>query len=123
MFQEKGSDILTLGVAFEMLVPAALAVRSIGWRIDVSKSIVGKSATVHHSADGNVLGDWKEREKIAGYGRGQVRSPPDIASGGNCYACHQFAKSGFAYGTLAPSLTNCGKDRKFDADGVRLSSR
>jgi len=76
-----------------------------------------EAATVQRPTDGNVLGNWKEGEKIASNGRGgQFSDPPDTANGGNCYACHQLAKSELAYGTLGPSLANYGKDRDYSPD-------
>lgn len=73
-------------------------------------------AKVVYPADGKFIGDWKSGQKIANNGRGgQFSDGPDIVSGGNCYACHQLEKSEVSFGTLGPSLTNYGKDRKFDA--------
>ncbi len=72
-------------------------------------------AKVVYPADGQLLGDWKEGKKIANNGRGgQFSDKPDTVSGGNCYACHQLDKAEVSFGTLGPSLTNYGKDRKFD---------
>lgn len=76
-----------------------------------------EEATIKLPPDGNVLGDWKEGEKIASNGRGgQFSDPPDTANGGNCYACHQMAKSELSYGTLGPSLADYGKDRDYSID-------
>lgn len=73
-------------------------------------------AKVVYPADGKMLGDWKEGKKIANNGRGgQFSDGPEIVAGGNCYACHQMEKSEVSFGTLGPSLTGYGKDRKFDA--------
>ncbi|MBN8968450.1 MAG: sulfur oxidation c-type cytochrome SoxX [Rhizobiales bacterium] len=72
-------------------------------------------AKVVYPADGQLLGDWKSGKKIADNGRGgQFSDKPDTVSGGNCYACHQLDKAEVSFGTLGPSLTNYGKDRKFD---------
>ena len=45
---------------------------------------------VKYPADGKLVGDWKEGEKIAQSGVGkQFSDNPANPSGGNCYACHQ----------------------------------
>jgi L-cysteine S-thiosulfotransferase len=63
---------------------------------------------------GGLLGDWKEGEKIAQSGVGkQYSDDPSRPAGGNCYACHQLAKSEMSYGTIGPSLYNFGKVRGF----------
>jgi L-cysteine S-thiosulfotransferase len=63
---------------------------------------------------GSLLGDWKEGEKIAQSGVGkQYSDDPSRPAGGNCYACHQLAKSEMSYGTIGPSLYNFGKVRGF----------
>jgi len=62
-------------------------------------------ATVRYPADGKLIGDWKNGEKIAQDGRGkQFSDDPAGPVGGNCYACHQLAKSELAFGTIGPSL-------------------
>ncbi|HTS21616.1 MAG TPA: sulfur oxidation c-type cytochrome SoxX [Casimicrobiaceae bacterium] len=62
-------------------------------------------ATVRYPADGKLVGDWKNGEKIAQEGRGrQFSDEPGGPVGGNCYACHQVSKSELAYGTIGPSL-------------------
>jgi sulfur-oxidizing protein SoxX len=73
-------------------------------------------ATVKHPADGKMIGDWKEGEKLASSGRGGhvgfiQPDPPGTATGGNCYACHQLAKAEVAYGTIGPPLQHYGKLR------------
>ena len=69
-----------------------------------------------YPADGKLLGDWKKGAKIANNGRGgQFSDPEGTVAGGNCYACHQMEKKELSFGTLGPSLTAYGKDRKFDA--------
>jgi len=79
-------------------------------------------AKVVYPADGKFLGDWKEGRKVANNGRGgQFSDKPDTVSGGNCYACHQLEKSEVSFGTLGPSLTNYGKDRKFAPDEVKAA--
>jgi sulfur-oxidizing protein SoxX len=79
-------------------------------------------AKVVYPADGKFLGDWKEGRKVANNGRGgQFSDPPDTVAGGNCYACHQLEKAEVSYGTLGPSLTNYGKDRKFAPDEAKAA--
>ena len=73
-------------------------------------------ASIAYPADGNVMGDWKKGEKIAQTGTGgQFSDEPGTVNGGNCYACHQMAKSEVSYGTLGPSLTAYGKLKNFEA--------
>ena len=63
-------------------------------------------------ADGKMLGDWKEGEKIAQSGVGkQFTDNPAQAAGGNCYACHQLSKQEISFGNIGPSLYNFGKLR------------
>ena len=77
-------------------------------------------AKVVYPADGKFLGDWKEGRKVANNGRGgQFSDAPGTVAGGNCYACHQLEKSEVSYGTLGPSLTNYGKDRKYASDEIK----
>lgn len=69
-------------------------------------------ATIRYPADGKMLGDWREGEKIAQSGRGmQSNDDPKKPSGANCYACHQLTKQEISYGTIGPSLYNFGKLR------------
>jgi sulfur-oxidizing protein SoxX len=72
-------------------------------------------AKIEYPADGKLMGDWKNGEKIAqsGYGLRFSDYPARRESGGNCYACHQLAKAEVSYGTIGPSLLNYGKIRKF----------
>lgn len=77
-------------------------------------------ARVVYPADGKFLGNWKEGAKIANNGRGgQFSDPPGTIAGGNCYACHQMEQKEVSYGTLGPSLTNYGKDRKYDPAEIK----
>ena len=63
-------------------------------------------------ADGKFAGDWKAGEKLAQNGRGMTwNDKPGAANGGNCYNCHQISKEEISFGTLGPSLYNCGKIR------------
>jgi L-cysteine S-thiosulfotransferase len=72
-------------------------------------------ATIKYPADGKLLGDWKEGEKIAqsGYGMRFTDYPARNPNGGNCYACHQLTKAEVSFGTIGPSLLEYGKIRKF----------
>lgn len=75
------------------------------------KIMADNLASIHYPADGKFIGDWKNGEKLANIGTGGQMStiqpdPPNVAKGGNCYACHQMAKREVAYGTIGPSLSN-----------------
>ena len=87
---------------------------------EADKIIKRELAKVVFPADGKLIGDWKEGKKIANNGRGgQFSDDEKTVSGGNCYACHQMEKAELSYGTLGPSLTAYGKERKFDPAEVR----
>ena len=65
-----------------------------------------------YPADGKMLGDWEEGEKIAQSGVGkQFSDDPTKPAGGNCYACHQLTKEEISFGNIGPSLYNYGKLR------------
>ena len=67
---------------------------------------------IKYPADGKLLGDWREGEKIAQTGVGkQFSDNPATPSGGNCYACHQISPQEISYGTIGPSLLGFGKLR------------
>lgn len=69
-------------------------------------------AKVKLPADGKLLGDWKEGEKIAQSGVGLTwADKADAKAGGNCYACHQLTKQEVSFGTLGPSLYGFGRQR------------
>ena len=71
-----------------------------------------QQALLKYPADGKLLGDWREGEKIAQSGVGkQFSDNPDNPAGGNCYACHQISPAEISYGTIGPSLTGYGKLR------------
>ena len=80
---------------------------------DIAKKIEAiNMALVKYPADGKLLGDWKEGEKIAQSGVGkQFSDDPAKPSGGNCYACHQLTKEEISFGNIGPSLYNFGKVR------------
>ena len=87
---------------------------------EADKIVQRELAKVVYPADGKFLGDWKEGRKVANNGRGgQFSDPPDTVAGGNCYACHQLEKSEVSFGTLGPSLTKYGKDRKYAPDEIK----
>ena len=74
----------------------------------------GQQKLVQLPADGKLLGDWKNGEKIAQTGVGlQYSDDPAVPAGGNCYACHQLTKAEVSYGTIGPSLYNFGKLRGY----------
>jgi sulfur-oxidizing protein SoxX len=78
--------------------------------------------TIKYPADGKLLGDWKNGEKIAQEGRGKQFSD-DVAGpvGGNCYACHRLAPQELAYGTIGPSLYQFGKLRGYGVENQRYA--
>lgn len=89
---------------------------------EAEKITTREMGRVVYPADGKLLGDWKEGKKVANDGRGgQFSDKPGSASGGNCYACHQMEKSELSFGTIGPSLTNYGKDRKYDPEAIKLA--
>ena len=68
--------------------------------------------TVKFPADGKLIGNWAEGEKIAQNGRGLTWTDKAAdANGGSCYNCHQISKTEVSYGSLGPSLYNYGKLR------------
>ena len=83
---------------------------------DVAAKIeAGSLATIRYPADGKLVGDWKNGEKIAQEGRGkQFSDDPAGPVGANCYACHRLAPQELAYGTIGPSLYQFGKTRGFN---------
>lgn len=69
-------------------------------------------AAIKYPADGKLIGDWREGEKVAQSGTGmQYSDDPKLPSGANCYACHQLTKQEISFGTIGPSLYNFGKQR------------
>ena len=68
--------------------------------------------TVKFPADGKLLGNWVEGEKVAQNGRGLTWTDSAAAvNGGSCYNCHQISKTELSYGSMGPSLYNYGKLR------------
>jgi sulfur-oxidizing protein SoxX len=87
---------------------------------EADKIMAIEMARVTFPADGQFLGNWKEGAKIANNGRGgQFSDTETTVNGGNCYACHQMEKAEVSFGTLGPSLTNYGRDRKYDAAEIK----
>jgi L-cysteine S-thiosulfotransferase len=82
---------------------------------DVSEKLEkAQQALIKYPADGKMLGDWKQGERIAQSGVGkQFSDDPKTPAGGNCYACHQLTKAEVAYGTIGPSLYNFAKLRGY----------
>ena len=82
---------------------------------DVAAQIEAQNlATIKYPADGKLVGDWKNGEKIAQEGRGkQFSDDPAGPVGANCYACHQLAPQELSYGTIGPSLYQFGKTRGY----------
>ena len=68
-------------------------------------------ATIKWPGRRQVVGDWKDGEKIAQEGRGkQYSDDPKGPVGGNCYACHQLSPQEVSYGTIGPSLLRVRQD-------------
>jgi sulfur-oxidizing protein SoxX len=90
---------------------------------DVAERIEKQNlATIKYPADGKLIGDWKNGEKIAQDGRGkQYSDDPAGPVGGNCYACHQLAPQELAYGTIGPSLYRFGKLRGYGIETQRYA--
>jgi sulfur-oxidizing protein SoxX len=86
------------------------------------KVLAREKATVVLPADGNVLGDWKNGQKLAQRGTGgQFSDTPQTPLGGNCYACHQMSPGEVSYGTLGPSLTGYGKAKGFAPEEAKAT--
>ena len=81
-----------------------------------------EQASMVYPADGKLMGDWKNGEKLAqsGYGGRFTDYPPRAENGGNCYACHQMDGKELSFGTLGPSLREYGKTRKYTEAEVKL---
>jgi sulfur-oxidizing protein SoxX len=80
-------------------------------------------AKIKYPADGKLMGDWKNGEKLAqsGYGLRFSDYPPRNVNGGNCYACHQLTKAEVSYGTVGSSLLGYGKLRNFAEADVKAA--
>ena len=89
---------------------------------DVAAAIVAREqAAIVYPADGKLMGDWKNGEKLAesGYGGRFTDYPARQPNGGNCYACHQMDGKELSFGTLGPSLREYGKIRKYAEADVK----
>jgi sulfur-oxidizing protein SoxX len=87
-----------------------------------SKIEAANLSTIRYPADGKLLGDWKNGEKIAQEGRGkQFSDDPKGPVGANCYACHQLSKSELSFGTIGPSLYQYGKSRSNSVEVQRYT--
>jgi len=87
---------------------------------DVAERIQAENlATIRYPADGKLLGDWRNGERVAQEGRGkQFSDDPAGPVGANCYACHRLSGQELSYGTIGPSLYQFGKLRGY-SDEVR----
>lgn len=71
-----------------------------------------QAAEIKLPANGKLLGEWQDGEKLAQSGRGMTWSDKaGIPNGGNCYNCHQISPKELSYGTIGPSLLHFGKLR------------
>jgi sulfur-oxidizing protein SoxX len=79
-------------------------------------------ASIKYPADGKLVGNWKNGERIAQEGRGkQFSDDPKGPVGANCYACHQLAPQELSFGTIGPSLYQFGKVRGFTDETRRYA--
>lgn len=95
---------------------------------DVADRLMKAQASgIKWPADGKLIGNWKEGEKIAQRGRGMTwRDKPGKTSrgepnGGGCYNCHQIGPATTSYGTIGPSLYQFGKLRGYGTDIQRYA--
>ena len=90
---------------------------------DVAKRVEHLNlATIKYPADGKLVGDWKNGEKIAQEGRGkQFSDDPAGPVGANCYACHQLTPQELSYGTIGPTLYQFGKLRGYTDETRRYA--
>jgi sulfur-oxidizing protein SoxX len=81
-------------------------------------------ATIKWPADGKLIGNWKEGEKIAQRGRGMAwndkagKTSRGEPNGGSCYNCHQIGPATTSFGTIGTSLYQFGKARGY-SEGVQ----
>jgi sulfur-oxidizing protein SoxX len=89
--------------------------------VDVVERVQKSSlASVKYPADGRLMGDWREGEKIAQSGIGmQFSDDPRRPNGANCYACHELSPHELSFGTIGPSLKAFGKTRGSGPDMQR----
>lgn len=76
---------------------------------------LNQAMKVVYPADGKLVGDWREGEKLAqsGYGMRVGDNKPNRVNGGNCYACHALDKKELSYGTIGAPLTGFAKLRGY----------
>jgi sulfur-oxidizing protein SoxX len=90
--------------------------------VEAEKIAAREKATIVYPADGKFFGDWRKGESIAQNGRGgQFSDGPGVASGGNCYACHQLAPKEISFGTLGPPLVGYGRLRDFSPEAAKAA--
>jgi len=75
-----------------------------------------ETKNIAYPEDGKLMGDWKAGRKIFDDGFGYrigsfIPSNPNVARGGNCYACHEGEKTEAAWGNMGSTLQNYGKTR------------
>lgn len=85
-----------------------------------------EKSSIQYPADGKLLGDWKQGEKLVKTGFasriGKIEpDKPDASRGGNCYACHVLDPKEVAAGNLGPSLRDYGRIRGQDESVVRYT--
>jgi sulfur-oxidizing protein SoxX len=90
------------------------------------KILSTQQRTFRYPADGKLMGDWREGERLASIGTGghigRIQpDPPDRKKGGNCYACHLMAPKEVAAGTIGPRLTGFGKLRGSSPEVVKYT--
>jgi sulfur-oxidizing protein SoxX len=90
------------------------------------KLLASQQRSFQYPADGKLIGDWREGEKLASIGTGghigRIQpDPPDRKKGGNCYACHTLAPKEIAAGTIGPSLTAFGRLRGNSPEVVKYT--
>lgn len=90
---------------------------------DVAQKIQAANLqTIRYPADGKLLGEWKEGEKIAQRGVGlQFSDTANTINGANCYACHQLAPQELSYGSIGPSLYQYGKRRGYSEETLKYT--
>ena len=77
-------------------------------------------AAIQWPADGKLLGDWRNGEKIAQNGRGMAWNDKG-GVGGSCYNCHQVGPRESSFGTVGPSLYQFAKKRGYGAEIQRYA--
>ena len=92
---------------------------------EVAKRILELSnREFRYPANGELLGDWKNGEKLASSGKGGhigaiQPDPQGRERGANCYACHALAPNELSAGNLGTSLTGYGKLHGMSTDSIR----